>query len=250
MYLPKIALCAFALLGASQTLYAALLNKCKNLNTDFTDGLGSYWSEESGSKSGWEITDEGLVMTLSAPKQIVRMTNSSDNDNPYNKYTAVDSPNFVAKNLLHYGRVTYTLKAAGTKGVVTAAVLYAPDGDEIDFEMLGAQTDRAQTNYFYSSDILYGVNGGDTSLDIDTASDFHNYTIDWTPERIKFSVDDEVIRTVKNKDDCDSDGDCTYPTHAAEIQFGMWDASNPSSTAEWAGGPVNVSFISMREEKA
>jgi hypothetical protein len=27
----------------------------------------------------------------------------------------------------------------------------------------------------------------------------------------------------------------------SEIQVGIWDASNPADTAEWAGGPIDVS---------
>lgn len=60
-------------------------------------------------------------------------------DNPYNKYESPTSPNFIYSTLLHYGSVSFDLQAAGKAGAVTAAVLLAPGGDEIDFEMLGGK---------------------------------------------------------------------------------------------------------------
>jgi hypothetical protein len=60
-------------------------------------------------------------------------------DLPYNVYTSPNYPVFAAPQMLHYGKVTYTLKAAGVSGAVTAAILMAPGGDEIDFEMLGGK---------------------------------------------------------------------------------------------------------------
>lgn len=60
-------------------------------------------------------------------------------DLPYNKYASPTSTNFIYSTLMHYGSVSFDLKAAGKAGAVTAAVLMAPGGDEIDFEMLGGK---------------------------------------------------------------------------------------------------------------
>lgn len=30
-----------------------------------------------------------------------------------------------------------------------------------------------------------------------------------------------------------------YPSHASRIQLGIWDASSPLGTAQWAKGPVD-----------
>ncbi|KAL0145045.1 glycoside hydrolase family 16 protein [Mucor lusitanicus] len=237
MYISNLSLCAVALFGAVASA-ATTLNQCTSGTTKFSEGLGD-WTEERGLTNGWKITDQGLVMTLEAPKKIVRMTNSSDNNNPYNKYASPTSPNFIYSTLLHYGSVSFDLQAAGKAGAVTAAVLLAPGGDEIDFEMLGADHNKVQTNFFYGSNPIYGVNSADTEVNINTASGTHNYTVDWSPERIEFFVDGKLIRTVENKDDCDKNGDCTYPTHAAAVQIGLWDSSAVSSTTEWAKGPID-----------
>lgn len=76
MYISNLSLCAAAIFGA--VVSAASLNQCTSGTTKFSEGLGG-WTEERGLTNGWEITNNGLVMTLEAPKKIVRMTNSSDN---------------------------------------------------------------------------------------------------------------------------------------------------------------------------
>ncbi|CAO0801048.1 unnamed protein product [Mucor circinelloides] len=236
MYISNISLCAVALFSAVAS--AATLNQCSSGTTKFSEGLGS-WTEERNMTKGWKITDQGLVMTLEPPAKFVRMTNSSDGNLPYNKYASPTSTNFIYSTLMHYGSVSFDLKAAGKAGAVTAAVLMAPGGDEIDFEMLGATTDKVQTNFFYGSNPIYNVNSVDSALTVNTASGFHNYTVNWTPEKIEFYVDKKLIRTVVNKDDCNAKGDCTYPTHAATVQIGLWDSSAEAGTTQWARGPIN-----------
>ncbi|KAG2235678.1 hypothetical protein INT48_008554 [Thamnidium elegans] len=231
MYLAKLTLATVVFLGFAQNLLAApaskKLNKCTSGTTLFKDGLGD-WTEESGATSSWKIIDSGLQLVLDAPKEIIQKTNASDFNNPYNEYSAPHSPNFVASQLLQYGKVTYTLKTSGTPGAVTAAILIVPGGgDEIDFEMLGGDRKKVQTNYFYGGEIVYGINGGNTDS-VDTADGFHSYTIDWSPERIRWLVDGKVIRTTKKSETCKNKV-CKYPTHP----------TNPSSTAEWAKGPIN-----------
>ncbi|KAI8991583.1 concanavalin A-like lectin/glucanase domain-containing protein [Mycotypha africana] len=239
MYLAKLSLCAAVILGASAaSTSSGGKNKCQNLKTDFSNGLGE-WFDISGKGKGYKVTSEGLELTLEPPKQFVRMTNPDDNDNPYNKYESDTSADIQAPQKLHYGKVTYVMKSAGVKGAITDAILISDEGDEIDFEMLGAERNRVQTNFFYGKNPVYGVNGGNSKVDLDTADDFHTYVIEWSPEKIVWSVDGKVIRTKNNDDDCSDDDKCTFPTHPTNVQFGLWDASNPSDTAEWAGGPID-----------
>ncbi len=30
-----------------------------------------------------------------------------------------------------------------------------------------------------------------------------------------------------------------YPSHPSRLQFGIWDASSPAGTCEWARGPID-----------
>ncbi|KAI7878373.1 concanavalin A-like lectin/glucanase domain-containing protein [Mucor mucedo] len=260
MYLPKLSIGAIALLSImSQSVMAApaakkahtavkatapedtsSLNACTNSITVFNDENGTgEWKEETNAKSGWSVDDDGLELVLEPPQKFVRLTNASDYGNPYNEFASPNAPNFIAPQLLHYGKVTYQLKTSGVAGAVTAAILMAPGGgDEIDFEMLGGDRNKVQTNYFYAGGIVYGVNGGDHDTE-DTAAGFHNYTIDWSPEQIQWLVDGTVIRTTTKKETCNDKNVCSFPSHPTSVQVGLWDSSDPSSTAEWAKGPIN-----------
>lgn len=40
-------------------------------------------------------------------------------------------------------------------------------------------------------------------------------------------------------DETTKNGGMHYPQHAAKIQLGIWDASNPLGTSQWAKGPIN-----------
>ena len=48
-----------------------------------------------------------------------------------------------------YGKLTVTLKTSAGAGVVTDILLLADSGDEIAFEFVGADTMKAQTNFYF-----------------------------------------------------------------------------------------------------
>lgn len=78
----------------------------------------------------------------------------------------------------------------------------ADEGDEMDIELLGGDRTHWQTNMFAPSpkdtQPLWGVfssvedvpRGG-------SVSEFHSYSIDWSPERIVWGVDGESVRTLR-----------------------------------------------------
>ncbi|KAI8882834.1 glycoside hydrolase family 16 protein [Backusella circina FSU 941] len=179
---------------------------CHNFRTDFTKNV-----------RGWKV----------------------ENNLPYNEL-AGRGPTLNATTYMRYGKVSADIRSASIGGAVTAFILIADGGDEIDFEILGGDPHHAQTNYFYGPRAEYAVNGGvhnipGSPLD----SSFHKYTIDWQPDKIDWLIDDQIIRTKWKKDTCDSTGLCRYPSHPARIQFGLWDGSTESTTAEWAKGPID-----------
>lgn len=59
-------------------------------------------------------------------------------DLPYNKYEG-RGPTFNASTYMRYGRVSATVKSASVGGAITAVILLADGGDEIDFELLGGK---------------------------------------------------------------------------------------------------------------
>jgi len=50
---------------------------------------------------------------------------------------------------------------------------------------------------------------------------------------------DHVDQTQKN-------GALHFPSHPTRIQLGIWDASSPAGTAEWAKGPIDWSTAPAR----
>lgn len=91
-----------------------------------------------------------------------------------------------------------------------------------------------------------------------TIAQLHSYGIDWSMDRIVWSVDGKDVRTLTKSEGPPlqttlektliirhpfseqtlKDGTWHYPSHPARVQLGIWDASNPVGTAEWARGPI------------
>lgn len=64
-------------------------------------------------------------------------------DLPYNKFEG-RGPTFNSSTYMHYGRLSATLKSAPVGGAITAVILLADGGDEIDIELLGGKEEFAQ----------------------------------------------------------------------------------------------------------
>ncbi|KAJ3090296.1 hypothetical protein HDU96_003451, partial [Phlyctochytrium bullatum] len=131
-----------------------------------------------------------------------------------------------------YGKFTMRVKGVGTKGIVTTFITMSDRGDEIDWELVNADPSQpAITNVFFKRILEFGVrdkalgyaNGG-------KIDDWHEYTIDWTSQRIQWSIDGQVLREYARKD-----------SWSDKENFGAWDGGDSTSqgTSQWAGGPVN-----------
>jgi len=151
--------------------------------------------------------------------------------------TRVSSTRYV-----HYGTITARLKTGRWGGVVTAFITMSSVKDEIDWEFPGAKTTEGQTNFFWEG-VIPDKTAGDTSSGIsDTFSNYHDYTIDWQPDTLSWSIDGKVVRTVKKTDTIGSDGVAHYPTTPARVQLSIWPAGisgQPQGTVDWAGGMIN-----------
>ncbi|THG96618.1 hypothetical protein EW026_g5238 [Hermanssonia centrifuga] len=142
-----------------------------------------------------------------------------------------------------YGKMSFEVAAPSVPGVVTAVILIADEHDEIDVELLGGDPSHWQTNIFAASpsdkEPLWGVFGMIQDYPRKSNIDAkHNYTIDWNEDRIIWSVDGSKVRTLR-KSDTSINGSLHYPSHPARVQLGIWDASNPAGTSEWARGPID-----------
>lgn len=77
----------------------------------------------------------------------------------------------------------------------------ADQSDEIDVELLGSDSSRFQTNVFAPSrrdrGTLYDTLGQVHTIGhAGHITGWNNYTIDWTEDRIEWSVNNRVVRTL------------------------------------------------------
>ncbi|KAI0819579.1 concanavalin A-like lectin/glucanase [Trametes gibbosa] len=189
------------------------------------------------SSESYELSSDALDLYLDRPRGRIT-TKGNVNDKVAEGATINSTSTFL------YGKVTYTFSGPAVAGVVSAAILIADEHDEIDIELVGGDPKHWQTNVFaptpHDDQPLYGAFGGieDFPHGSQNVTAVHSYTIDWNAERIQWSVDGSEVRTLR-KADTKKDGALHYPTHPTRLQLGIWDASAPAGTSEWARGPID-----------
>lgn len=128
------------------------------------------------------------------------------------------------------------MRAAKGAGIVTSLVLQSDDLDEIDWEWLGSDSQQnvVQTNYFSRGNTSTYDRGA--NFNVDNALDtFHTYSLDWTQERLIWSIDGTTVRTLENKG---LTGAYAFPQTPMQIKLGTWcgGCSVDEGTRQWAGG--------------
>lgn len=221
--------------------------QCQPLKTSFSDAssvaanLSASFVAVSPEES-YQVGKNGLELLLKGPDGNV-ISEGGVNDELGTGAT-VNSTFFLL-----YGVVTFEIAAPPVPGIVTAAILLSNATDEIDIEILGADVTHWQTNMFAPPsgtnnstpaqpmyNVFSSVEGiGANHTDITKT---HSYFINWTSTQIDWGVDGQVVRTLK-KVDTEKNGVFYFPSHPARIQIGIWDASSPLGTCQWAKGPVN-----------
>lgn len=77
----------------------------------------------------------------------------------------------------------------------------------------------------------------------DTFSNYHDYEIRWTPDRIDWLVDGKVGRTLKKEETWNATSkNFEFPQTPARLQLSIWPgglASNAKGTIDWAGGEMD-----------
>ncbi|KAJ9164609.1 Concanavalin A-like lectin/glucanase [Coniochaeta hoffmannii] len=149
-----------------------------------------------------------------------------------------DAPQLTSLFYIMFGRVEFTMKSAPGAGIVSSLVLQSDDLDEIDMEWLGADDTEVQTNYFGKGQTTT-YNRGQFNPAANNQGEYITYTIDWTADRIVWSVGGTVVRTLSY-----NDADGQYPQTPMQVKFGSWsggDPANPPGTISWARGPTDYS---------
>lgn len=150
-----------------------------------------------------------------------------------------DSPQLVSLFYIMFGRVEITMKAAPGNGIVSSLVFESDCLDEIDNEWIGADSSEVQTNYF-GKGVTGSYNRGQFNPASNNQAEFVTYTVDWTSDRIVWTVGGTVVRTL-NANEAEPN---QYPQTPMQIKFGSWsggDSSNSPGTIEWAHGPTDYS---------
>ncbi|GIJ99245.1 putative glycosidase crf2 [Aspergillus viridinutans] len=150
----------------------------------------------------------------------------------------------IANNhYLWYGKISAKIKSSRGAGVVTGFILLSDTKDEIDYEFVGADLTHVQTNYYFQGILDYHHGGNASVPGGDTFGAWHEYTIDWKPEAITWSVDGEVKRTLtKESTYNETSKQYMYPQTPSRMQLSLWpagQASNAEGTIAWAGGEIN-----------
>lgn len=151
-----------------------------------------------------------------------------------------NAPTIRTGKFLFFGRVDFEIQASEGNGIVTSAVLQSDDLDEIDWEWVGGDVAKVQTNYFSKGDTTTYDRG--KYHDVSAAlTSFHTYSIEWTSASVIWLIDDAPVRTLTYED---AKGGAAFPQTPMEVKVGTWCAglpSTPEGTRDWAGGLTDFS---------
>ncbi|KAL0939783.1 glycosyl hydrolase family 16 protein [Colletotrichum truncatum] len=141
-----------------------------------------------------------------------------------------NAPTLTSKNYIFFGKVEVELQAAPGQGIVTSIVLQSDALDEIDWEFVGADQARVQTN-FYALGVNDYTRARYYEVPFNPMTSIHTYTIEWTKEAIVFSIDGKVYRTA-------TPAEGNYPQTPMQLKLGTWvgGKGDAQGTIDWAGG--------------
>ncbi|KAI1822504.1 carbohydrate-binding module family 18 [Xylaria intraflava] len=150
-----------------------------------------------------------------------------------------------------YGNVKAKMKTSKDAGVVSAFILLSDVKDEIDYEWVGTELDIAQTNYYFQGIPDYMHSGNITGLS-DTNTEWHEYEIRWTPDKIEWYVDGKLGRTQQKSDTWNATANqWNFPQTPARVQLSIWPggaSTNAEGTIDWAGGPIDWNSQAIKQD--
>ena len=164
----------------------------KTVTADFTKGASSDFSTTGGPVT---YNSNGAQLSVTA---------------------AGIAPTLISNWYIMFGRVEVVMQTAPGVGMVSSAILQSDDLDEIDWEILGATPAIAQTNYFGKGLTLTY----DREMDVPAPTSqtaFNTYLIDWDSERITWSVNGVIERTLLA-----ANAGNQYPQSPMQIKVGPW----------------------------
>ncbi|KAL5611395.1 uncharacterized protein BROUX77_001551 [Berkeleyomyces rouxiae] len=149
-----------------------------------------------------------------------------------------DSPTLMSNFYFFWGRTEMMMRCANGTGIISSMMWLSDDLDEVDFEFMGTQPERSATNYF-GKGIEDFSNGGYHNGTFNNQAGFHNYTVDWTENYLRWYIDGELIRTLTPNE---ANNTYNFPQTPMKFNIGIWaggDPRLPQGTRDWAGGTTD-----------
>ncbi|MEO3997613.1 family 16 glycosylhydrolase [Mesorhizobium sp. CAU 1732] len=135
------------------------------------------------------------------------------------------------KQAIGHGTFEARLKTPSGSGLNAAFFSYigptqGKPHDEIDFEILLRDTGKVQTTTFVNGISGDGEIGSGQNHDLPypSDSDFIDYAITWTPDKIEYFINGELVRTI--------DEAFRIPTNPQRIFFSLWGTD---TLTDWMG---------------
>lgn len=190
--------------------YGTPMNEDATVIADFRKGetpvffASDGWTNGSCFDCGWykeNTSFDGGVLNLTIDK---------DHSGKYN-YSGAE---YRTTDFYHYGYYETSMQAIKNDGVVSSFFTYTGPSDnnpwdEIDIEILGKDTTKAQFNYYTN-----GVGNHEYMYDLgfDASEGFHTYGFDWQPDHITWYVDGKEVYTATSD----------IPSTAGKIMMNVW----------------------------
>lgn len=147
-----------------------------------------------------------------------------------------DCPAVESEAYFFFGLVEVKMKAAPGAGIVSSIVMESDALDEVDWEFIGGEDYRVQSNYFGKGD----TSSFDRMVYVpipNTQTESHTYGVNWTSAALTWLVDGAPVRTLLYED---AKGGSRFPQTPMKLKVGVWaggDADqNAEGTVEWAMG--------------
>ncbi|KAF2226541.1 concanavalin A-like lectin/glucanase domain-containing protein [Elsinoe ampelina] len=229
----QFTIAALAALAALPTTFGQTFTDCNPLEktcpadsglqsssfeTDFTQGKAQGWTLAAGTTLNYG--SQGAEFTIAKQGQ---------------------APTIESDFHILFGTLEVKMQAAPGVGIVSSIVLESADLDEIDWEFIGGDTARAQSNYFGKGNTTSYDRVGYLPVVPPPQTSVHTYTLTWTPSQLVYSIDGVQMRVLNA---ADANGGNNYPQTPMKVKLGSWAGGAPDSpagTAEWAGGRTDYS---------